>query len=71
MILTANAREKLESDQVKMKICLELGIAYVTIRRWLKDEVVHENLTKKKSIEAIVKFTGLKESEIFEQESAS
>ena len=65
------AKEKLGTDEVKMRIALELGKSYLTMRRWIMSNPIHDNLTKKKSIEAIVKFTGLKESEIFKPESAS
>lgn len=68
MELTTSAKEKLGTDEVKMKIALELGKSYLTMRRWIMSSPIHDNLTKKKSIEAIVKFTGLKESEIFETE---
>lgn len=68
MTLTAIAKEKLGKDSVKMQIALELGKSYITMRRWINYEPVHENLTKKKSIEAIMKFTGLKEEDIFETE---
>ena len=71
MELTQIAKEKLGTDEVKMRIALELGKSYLTMRRWIMSNPSHDNLTKKKSIEAIVKFTGLKESEIFEPESAS
>ena len=71
MELTQTAKEKLGTDEVKMRIALELGKSYLTMRRWIMSTPIHDNLTKKKSIEAIVKYTGLKESEIFEPESAS
>lgn len=67
MELTTIAKEKLGTDEVKMRIALELGKSYLTMRRWIG--LNHENLTKKKSIEAIMRFTGLKENEIFEKES--
>lgn len=70
MELTTVAKQKLGTDEVKMKIALELGKSYLTMRRWILVSPVHENLTKKKSIEAIIKYTGLKESEIFEDEQA-
>ncbi|MBE8727942.1 hypothetical protein [Flavobacterium hungaricum] len=68
MELTTAAKEKLGTDEVKMKIALELDKSYYTMRRWILSSPIHENLTKKRSIEAIVKFTGLKESEIFTDE---
>ncbi|MCC9071236.1 hypothetical protein LNQ49_06465 [Flavobacterium sp. F-65] len=64
MELTKVAKEKLGTDEVKMQIALELGKSYLTMRRWINKN--HDNLTKTKSIEAITKFTGLKENEIFE-----
>ena len=68
MTLTPLAKEKLGNDEVKMRIALELGKAYITMRRWINSEPIHENLTKKSSINAIVKYTGLKEEEIFVNE---
>ncbi|MEA9414367.1 MULTISPECIES: hypothetical protein [unclassified Flavobacterium] len=64
MELTKTAKEKLGTDEVKMQIALALGKSYLTMRRWINTN--HDNLTKTKSIEAITKFTGLKENEIFE-----
>ncbi|HEX8575800.1 MAG TPA: hypothetical protein VF677_05860 [Flavobacterium sp.] len=71
MRLTAKAKEKLKNDRVKMEIALELGKSYLTLRRWIntKEEEVHDNITTKRSIEAIMKHTGLKENEIFEEAS--
>lgn len=71
MILTPLAKEKLGNDEVKMRIALKLGKAYITMRRWINTEPVHPNLTKIESIEAIKEFTGLKQNEIFETELIS
>lgn len=68
MILTTEAREKLGNDEVKMRICLDLGISYITFRRWIKDAEVHENFTKTKSLEVIKKHTGLADDQLFEAE---
>lgn len=70
MELTTVAKEKLGTDEVKMKIALELGKSYLTMRRWIMSNPIHDNLTKKKSIEAIMNHTGLKESEIFIDDQA-
>lgn len=70
MILTAEAREKLGNDEVKMRICLDLGISYITFRRWIKDVEVHENFTKAKSLEVVRLHTGLSDEQIFEAQSA-
>jgi hypothetical protein len=64
MELTTIAKEKLGTDEVKMKIALELGKSYLTMRRWIIKG--HDNMTKKKTIQAITKHTGLTEDEIFE-----
>ncbi len=64
MILSEKALEKLSDDSIRMKICLELKISYVTFRRWTS--LNHPNITRKESINAIIKFTGLSEEEIFE-----
>lgn len=71
MRLTKKAKEKLSSDEVKMKICLDLKIAYNTIRRWLSSENVDDKFTTKKCINSVIKHTGLSEDEIFELETAS
>ena len=63
MELTTLAKEKLGTDEVKMKIALDLGKSYLTIRRWIKDN--HENLTKRKCIEVISTHTGLTEDQLF------
>jgi len=56
MRLTAKAKEKLKNDKVKMEIALELGKSYLTLRRWIcTKEEVHDNITTKRSIEAIIK----------------
>lgn len=67
MELTTLAKEKLGTDEVKMKIALDLKKSYLTIRRWIGSN--HENLTKRKSIEVISKHTGLSEDQIFLSES--
>jgi precorrin-6x reductase len=64
MVLSEKVLEKLSDDSVRMKICLELNIAYVTLRRWTS--LNHRNITRKDSIDAIVKHTGISENEIFE-----
>lgn len=66
MELTQTAKEKLANDQVKMKICLDLGISYITFIRWIKGAEVHENFTKTKSLEVISKHIGIKSDEMFE-----
>ena len=66
IVYKGTAKEKLSTDEVKMSICLELGISYLTFRRWLKSN--HSNLTKIATINAICKVTDLTEEEIFETE---
>jgi len=65
MTLTEKAKQAIKSDRVKMLICLDLNIAYGTLRRYLKQESLHPNLTKLKSLEVIKKHTGLKDNEIY------
>jgi hypothetical protein len=66
MELTQTAKEKLGNDQVKMKICLDLGISYITFVRWIKGVKVHENFTKSRSLEVITKHTGISSDEMFQ-----
>ena len=63
MILTKEAFEKLGTDEVKMRIAIDVGASYLTIRRWIKTN--HSNLTKKAVIEAIMTHTGIEEDNIF------
>lgn len=63
MELTTIAKEKLGTDEVKMRIALDLGKSYLTMRRWIIKG--HSNISKKESIEAIMNHTGLEEHEIF------
>lgn len=65
MKLTRKAKECLKGERVKTLISLEIGVCLKTFYKWIRDE--HDNLTWKKTIDAIVKHTGLKESEIFEK----
>ena len=69
MKLTKKVKKILVDDQVKMRICLELGIAYITFKRWINDD--HDNLMKKATINTLMKFTGLTEDEIFETEKTN
>lgn len=69
MILTEKALEKLSDDSIRMKICLDLEIAYVTLRRWTSTN--HKNITRRESIDALIKHTGLTEKEIFKSETIS
>ena len=68
MELTQIAKEKLSNSETRMKVALELKKSYPTLSRWIGSPV-HENLTTRKSIDAIEKFTGLTEEEIFEPEA--
>ena len=65
-ILALEVREKLRSEQTKMKIALELEIAYVTLIRWLRTN--HRNLTLDKTKEVLSKHTGVSVEDLFEKE---
>ena len=67
-ILALEVREKLRSEQTKMKIALELEIAYVTLIRWLKTN--HRNLTLDRTKEVFSKHTGVPIEDLFEKELA-
>ena len=67
-ILTSEVRERLKSEQTKMKIALYLSIAYVTLIRWLKTN--HRNLTLDKTKEVFSKHTGVPIEDLFEKELA-
>ena len=69
MELTEIAKEKLVADDVKMKICLELGIAYVTFRRWLNSN--SPKLTKSDVISCLAKHTELNPDQIIQMESVA
>ena len=63
MELTTELKEKLR-DKARMEIALELGISYHTFKKWIQTD--HPNLTKKKTIQAILKHTEIKKENIFE-----
>lgn len=63
MELTTIAKEKLGTDEVKMKIALDLGKSYLTMRRWILKN--HINLTRKETIQSIIRYTNLEENQIF------
>ena len=67
-ILTQDVKAKLSSEQTKMKIALELEIAYVTLIRWLKTN--HRNLTLDRTKEVISKYTEVPVEDLFEKQHA-
>lgn len=67
-ILTQDVKAKLSSEQTKMKIALELEIAYVTLIRWLKTN--HRNLTLDRTKEVISKYTEIPVEDLFEKQHA-
>lgn len=60
-------REKLKGTSVKADLAKEIGVAYSTIVRWYYSQ--NEKFANLKVIEAIKKVTGLKQEEIFEEET--
>ena len=67
-ILAPDVKAKLSSEQTKMKIALELEIAYVTLIRWLKTN--HRNLTLDRTKEVFSKHTGVPVEDLFEKQHA-
>jgi hypothetical protein len=65
--VTQKFREAIKNDNVKMDLAKEIGIAYPTLHRWLRND--NEKFATLKNIVAITKITGLTESEIFEPET--
>lgn len=67
MILTELAKEKLQDEQVKMKVAVDLKISYASIYRWIKSNDLR--LTTIVAIDSIIRHTGLKREELFEAET--
>lgn len=67
MKLSEKAKKFLGDEQIKLKICLELGVAYFTFYRWTSKN--SRKLTELRTIKAICEITGLGLDELFEQET--
>lgn len=67
MKLSKKAKKSLKSEQVKMKIALDLGKSLGSIKRWIF--LNDDSLTKLNVIKAIKTHTGLSQEEIFETET--
>ena len=65
-ILSTEVREKLSSEETKMRIALELGISFMTILRWIRTN--HKNLTLDRTKEVISKYTEVPVEDLFEKE---
>ena len=65
-ILSTEVREKLSSEETKMRIALDLGISFMTIIRWIRNN--HKNLTLDKTKEVISQHTGVSIENLFEKE---
>ena len=62
-ILSPAAREKLSSEETKMRICLDIGISYMTFTRWIRTN--HKNMTRDQSKEVISKYTEIPVEDLF------
>lgn len=60
--LSAKALQRIKPDEVKMRICLEVGISYGTFRRWLKTK--SEVLKRSDVVKAISVHAKMKEEEV-------
>ena len=67
-ILSTEVREKLSSEETKMRIALELGISFMTILRWIRTN--HKNLTLDRTKEVISKYTEVPVEDLFEKQHA-
>ena len=62
--LTPKARKELKVPETQMKIAIDCHRSLQTVANWIKHG--HDNLTKRFTIDTIIKHTSLTESEIFE-----
>ena len=62
--LTHKAQQELKCTSVQMKIALDCNRTLQTVVNWIKHG--HDNLSKKSTIESIIKHTKLHETEIFD-----
>lgn len=69
MILSKKARKALKSEQVKMRIALDLGKSLGALKRWIF--LNDERLTQINVINSICKHTGMTQDEIFELETTN
>lgn len=67
MELTNISKKNLASQEVRMKIAIDVKTSLSTISRWIRNE--DERLTQLNVIKAISKHTGLSQEEIFEPET--
>ena len=58
--------EEISTDKVRLPLCVELGVSYDTLKRWMYYD--NEKFATLKVIAAINKVTGLTQDEIFEFE---
>lgn len=61
--LSHKAKNELKSTEIQMKIAIDCGKSLQTVANWIKHG--HDNLTKRFTINTIVKHTSLIEDEIF------
>lgn len=66
MKISEKFRTAIKSEETKMLLALEIGIAYGSLQRWLIYD--NEKLATLRNIAAITKVTGLVEGDIFEKE---
>lgn len=64
MTFTQKFKEIIKSDDMKMKLAMEMGISYSTMIRRLKIHK-YDEITKPKYLKVISEVTGLAQDEIF------
>lgn len=69
MKITKKFRQAIKSGQLKMRLCLELGITQDSLYRWLLYD--NEKFAHLKVIKAVTKLTGLTQEEMFEEEEVT
>lgn len=68
MKLTPLALEKLNSEETRMRVCLDLGISLVTLWRWMKSN--NKRLHSLDAQKSISTHTGLSIEDVYEQTAA-
>lgn len=67
MRLSPLALEKLKPASIQTKIAAELGVSYSAVSKWYYQD--NDKFAHLRVIKAIEKITGLKQKQIFENES--
>lgn len=67
MILKQKIYKLINTNEIRLRLALELGVSENTIRNYINDK--SDNLTKAAALNVIKEFTGLTDSEILESEA--